>query len=383
MLSNALVPDVTEKSLVRPCILECRPYVAGKPREEVQRLIGSHDVIKLASNENPLGPSPLAMEAVRAAIPEMHFYPDDASTDLRRKLGERWGLGPDQILVGNGSMHILELLCKTFLAEDEEVVTGWPSFRVFGGLVRAAGGRHVAVPLNDHVHDLDAMAAAVNQRTKMVIVCNPNNPTGTVADPDALREFARSLPPDVVFVLDEAYQQFTRDGSIPDFRDILALNPNTIVLHSFSKIYGLAGLRVGYTAASALLTDYLERARMPFVANRLAQAAAMAALEDHDFVRRSRENNFAGQERMAAGLDALGLRWLPTEANFMAVEVGDDRAYFDSMMRQGVIVFPGSATDMPGWVRVTVGLPHEVERYLEATRKVLAQADMGAGVRPT
>jgi len=357
--------------LVRPCVLDCRPYVAGKPREEVQKLIGSHDVIKLASNENPLGPSPLAMEAVRAAIPDMHFYPDDASTAVRERIARQWGLRADQIVVGNGSMHILELLCKTFLEADEEVITGWPSFRVFGGLVRAAGGRHVPVPLKDHVHDLEAMERAIGPRTKMVIVCNPNNPTGTVVPPDALRAFAARLPRHVVFVLDEAYQQFTREGSIPDFREILEINPNTIVLHSFSKIYGLAGLRVGYTAASPQLTDFLERARMPFVSNRLAQAAAIAALDDADFVRRSRENNFAGQEKMAAGLDRLGVRWLPTQANFMAVEVGDDVGYFDRMMRQGVIVFPGTATDMAGWVRVTVGLPAEVDRYLEATERVL------------
>jgi len=307
--------------LVRPCILECSPYVAGRPREEVQRMLGIQDVLKLASNENPLGPSPMAMDAVRREIPGMHYYPDDSCRDLRGKLAQHWSLPPDRIVVGNGSMQILELLCKTFLNDGEEVITGVPAFRVFGGLIRAAGGVHVAVPLRQHVHDLEAMRAAFTSRTKMMIVCNPNNPTGTVVSPHDLREVARSIPRGVVLVVDEAYAEYTSDGALPDFREIMAICPTAVILRSFSKAYGLAGLRVGYAVASRELADYLERGRMPFVANRLGLAAASAALDDTEFVASSRANNAQGMRSMRAGLSRLGLFCVPSEANFMAVRV--------------------------------------------------------------
>lgn len=346
--------------------------MAGRPREEVQRLLGHDDVVKLASNENPLGPSPAAMDAVQREVAHMHMYPDDSCAALRQHLGRHWSLPAEQFLVGNGSMQILELLCKTFVNPGEAVIAGDPSFRVFNGLVQAAGGVHVPIPLRDHVHDLDAMEAAITSQTKMMIVCNPNNPTGTVAAPDALRALARRIPPHVVFVVDEAYAEYCEPGDLPDFREILEICPTAVILRSFSKAYGLAGLRIGYAVASQRLADYMERARMPFVANRLAQVAARAALDDVDFVERSRANNRAGQAAMADGLARLGLSYLPSHANFMAVLVGgDDAAYFERMMREGVIVFPGSATNMAGWVRVTVGQPADVTRFLATTGRVL------------
>lgn len=361
--------------LVRPCIMECRPYVAGRPRKSVQQAVGREDVIKLASNENPLGPSPLAMEAVTRAVPDLNIYPDDASTELRERLAEHWGLTPQNILVGNGSMQILELICKTFVNEGERVISGHPSFRVFNGLVRAAGGYWDGVPLLDHVHDLDAMRAAIQRDTKIVIVCNPNNPTGTVVESAALREFAASFPADRVLILDEAYAEYCEPGSIPDFRELMALCPNLLVLRSFSKAYGLAGLRCGYAVGSTALINLLERARMPFVANSLALAGAEAALGDIEFLERSRANNRAGLARMYEGLTAMGLRYLPSHTNFLAVHVGEnDLPYFDGMMAEGVIVFPGTNTDYRGWVRVTVGTPPQVERFLEATARVFERS---------
>lgn len=361
--------------LVRPCILECRPYVAGRPRKSVQQMLGRDDVIKLASNENPLGPSPRAIEAVLRAAHEMHYYPDDASTDLRERLASLWNLTPHHVLVGNGSMQILELICKTFLNEGERVISAHPSFRVFNGLVRAAGGFWDGVSLRDHVHDLDAMAAAIVPETKIVIVCNPNNPTGTVVSPEALRAFVASFPADRILVLDEAYAEYCEPGAIPDFRELMELCPTLLVLRSFSKAYGLAGARCGYVIGSTALINMLERARMPFVANTLALAAAEAALDDAAFLERSRANTRAGIERMQEGLARLGLRCLPTQANFLAVHVGEnDLAYFEAMLEEGVIVFPGTNTDFRGWVRVTVGTPPQVERFLEATARVFAQA---------
>jgi histidinol-phosphate aminotransferase len=358
--------------LVRACIMECQPYVAGRPREEVQKLLGHHDVIKLASNENALGPSPAAMAAVSAEVPHMHYYPDDAAMALREHIAERWGLKRQQVLTGNGSMQLLELLCKTFLNEGEEVIAAIPSFRVFGGLVRAAGGWLRSVPLRDHVHDLEAMAAAIGESTKIVIVCNPNNPTGTVVRPDDMRAFLKKIPPRVVVVLDEAYAEFCQDGAIADFREMLELCPTAIVLRSFSKIYGLAGLRLGYAMASVQMIDYLQRARMPFVANRLALVGGLAAYDDFDFVRETRANNFAGMERMRAALGDLAMQALPSQTNFLCIKLPvDDRDFVEKLMRQGVIVFPGSATDMPGYIRVTVGRPEEVERFLGTARRVL------------
>ncbi|NDD26686.1 MAG: histidinol-phosphate transaminase [Proteobacteria bacterium] len=361
--------------LVRPCILDCRPYVAGRPRKSVQEMLGRDDVIKLASNENPLGPSPLALEAVTRAAREMHYYPDDASTELRERLSTYWGLPPQSFLVGNGSMQILELICKTFVNDGEEVISGHPSFRVFDGLVRAAGGHWRGVPLRDHVHDLEAMSAAIGHATKIVIVCNPNNPTGTVVAPSALRDFVAGFPSDRLLVLDEAYAEYCEEGAIPDFRELLEMCPNLLVLRSFSKAYGLAGARCGYAVGSIALINLLERARMPFVANALALAGAQAALDDVDFLERSRRNNQEGLARMRDGLRALGLQALETQTNFLAVRVGsNDLRYFEEMLQEGVIVFPGTNTDFRGWVRVTVGTPPQVERFLQATARVLERA---------
>lgn len=337
-------------------------------------MLGCEDVIKLASNENPLGPSPRALEAVLRAAPEMHYYPDDASTELREHVADHWGLSPAQVLVGNGSMHILELICKTFLNEGDRVITGHPSFRVFNGLVRAAGGHWEGVPLQDGVHDLDAMRQAMGAGSKIVIVCNPNNPTGTVVEPHVLSDFAARFPSDQVLVLDEAYAEYCEPGSIPDFRELLLLCPNLLVLRSFSKAYGLAGLRCGYAVGSSTMINLLERARMPFVANALALAGAQAAIDDQDFIARGYANNRSGAARMREGLQALNLGSLPTQANFVAVRVGgDDLAYFEAMMQEGVIVFPGTNTDFPGWVRVTVGTPPQVERFLASTARVIAR----------
>lgn len=361
--------------LVRPCILDCRPYVAGRPRKSVQEMLGRDDVIKLASNENPLGPSPLALEAVTRAAREMHYYPDDASTELRERLSTYWGLPSQSFLVGNGSMQILELICKTFVNDGEEVISGHPSFRVFDGLVRSAGGHWRGVPLRDHVHDLEAMSAAIGHATKIVIVCNPNNPTGTVVAPSTLRDFVAGFPSDRLLVLDEAYAEYCEEGAIPDFRELLEMCPNLLVLRSFSKAYGLAGARCGYAVGSIALINLLERARMPFVANALALAGAQAALDDLDFLERSRRNNQDGLARMREGLRALGLQALETQTNFLAVRVGaNDLRYFEEMLQEGVIVFPGTNTDFRGWVRVTVGTPPQVERFLQATARVLERA---------
>lgn len=361
------------EDLARPCILECAPYVAGKPIEAVRRLLGLEDVIKLASNENPLGPSPKAMRAVAAMAPKMQYYPDDASTAVKEALAARWDLTSRHFICGNASMQLLELACKTLLNEDDEVVVGDPAFRVFGGLVRSAGGRLAPVPLKDHVHDLAAMLAAVTSRTKIVIVCNPNNPTGTVVDREALLAFLGKVPDTAVTILDEAYADYV-EAPYPDPRDSIKAGPNVLVLRSFSKIYGLAGLRFGYGLAKPGLIDLLERARMPFPVNSLAQAAAIAALEDEEFRLRSVRENKAGKALMYRHLSAMGLGYILTEANFVAVRVGgDDRVIFEALLKEGVIVFAGANTGLPGYLRITVGTPPHIERCMEALGRVVTR----------
>lgn len=362
---------VNTTTLARPCVLECEPYIAGRPPDEVKRLLGIRNVVKLASNENPLGPSPLALKAARKALLQANLYPDDACSQLKSALAEKWGIGKEQILVGNGSMQILELICKTFIREEEEVVAGFPSFRLFGSLVRAAGGRLVSVPLKEHVHDLDAMERRIGERTKLVLLCNPNNPTGTVVSADALMAFLRRISRNVIVVLDEAYADYVEGGAWNPLSYLEAF-PGLIVLRTFSKIYGLAGMRVGYCIATEETVYLLERARMPFVANSIGLAAACAALEDEEFRQRTLQVNHEGKLMLYRRLPELGLDFIPTDANFLAVKVGgNDLRFFEEMLREGIIVFAGSNTSMPGYIRLTIGTGKQIRRFLLASERVL------------
>jgi len=348
-------------------IRDLTPYEPGKPIEELERELGIEGSVKLASNENPIGPSRKAVAALHAAVENVHRYPDGHAFALRRALAARLGVPEAGLVFGNGSSEVIELLAKTFLAVGDEVVFAWPSFAMYPIVAQGMGATSVKVPLDGGLaHDLEAMAAAVGERTKLVIVCNPNNPTGTTVGAEAFDRFAASLPEDVVLVVDEAYWEYARRGDFPDALGWVRRRPATIVLRTLSKIYGLAGLRVGYGVTSPELAGYLQRARHPFNVNLAAQAAALAALDDDEHVARSRDVNARGLDYLTRELGALGIETTPSDANFMLARTG--AGVYDPLLRQGVIVRPMAGFGLPDHVRVTIGLPEENERLVKALK---------------
>lgn len=363
---------MTLSALVNPSVLSQPVYEPGKPIEDVARELGldPSSIIKLASNENPLGPSPLAVAAATRALAQAELYPDGGCVALRAKLAGRLGLEPNQVVIGNGSNELLELLGHVFLRPGDEVVMGAPAFIVYKLVALLFGARPVEVPLVDHRHDLAALARAVTPRTKLVFLPSPNNPTGTANSAEEITAFVRGLPEHVVFVFDEAYAEYLDEA--PDLRPLMAEGRKVVCLRTFSKIYGLASLRVGYGYASAEMASLLQRVRQPFNVNAIAQAAALAALDDHDFVARARAANTSGLRLLEKALDERGLAWVPSVANFLLVRVGDGGRVFAELQKRGVIVRPVKPYGMPEWIRVTVGTEGQNRRFLSALDAVLA-----------
>jgi histidinol-phosphate aminotransferase len=360
---------MTLERIVKPHIRELAPYEPGKPPEELERELGIEGAIKLASNENPIGPSPLAVAAVRDALASVHRYPDGACFELRAALARRFSVAQSQLVFGCGADELLELVAKAFLGAGDEAVFAWPSFAMYPIVVKGMGAKPVIVPLDAAlVHDLFALRAAITDRTRVVFVCNPNNPTGTSVGAAAFDAFVGSLPAELVLVVDEAYREFARRADFPDSIAWARRRPGTIVMRTFSKIYGLAGLRVGYGICDPELADYLNRARHPFNVNRLAAAAAVAALEDDEHAERSRRVNAEGIEYLTRELRALGVEVWPTDANFLLVRAGT--GIFDRLQREGVIVRPLAGFGMPDCVRVTIGLPEENERLVKTLARL-------------
>jgi histidinol-phosphate aminotransferase len=359
---------------VNPHILELQAYEPGKPIEELERELGISDAVKLASNENPLGPSKRAVEAVREAALGVNRYPDGASFILRGRLADRHDVDPAQLVFGCGADEVLELLAKTFLAPGDEVVHAWPSFAMYPIVISGMGAKPVPVALNQRLeHDLPAMAAAVNDRTKLIFVCNPNNPTGTSVGAEDFDRFVASLPDDVILAVDEAYFEFVRRPDFPDAIGWMRRRPGTIVIRTFSKIFGLAGLRIGFGIADPELAEYLQRVRHPFNVNRLAEVAALAALDDKDHERRTLEINAEGAEYLSRELQRLGVRVWPTDANFLLAETGPDT--YLRLLQEGVIVRPLQGFGLTEHVRVSIGLPEENRRFIEALRRIREAED--------
>jgi len=359
------------EALVNPTVLSQPVYEPGKPIEEVARELGLDpaSIIKLASNENPNGPSPLAVEAAVRALKQGELYPDGGCFALRQKLATRHGLEASQFVVGNGSNEILELLGHVFLRPGDEVVMGNPAFVVYKLVTLLFGGRAVEVPLRDWAHDLNAMAAAITPRTKLVFVASPNNPTGAINREEELLAFARSLPEHVVFAFDEAYAEYLE--APPDLRPLIREGRKVICLRTFSKIFGLASLRVGYGYASPGMAALLNRVRQPFNVNAIGQAAALAALDDHAFATRCATENRAGLAQLEAGLRVLGLERVPSAANFLLVKVGDGGRVFAALQKRGVIVRPVKPYGLPEWIRVTVGTAAQNDRFLKELAAVI------------
>ncbi|MGA3006695.1 MAG: histidinol-phosphate transaminase [Opitutaceae bacterium] len=360
------------ESLVRPSVLVQPLYEPGKPIEEVARELGLDPagIVKLASNENPFGPSPRAVAAARHALEQGSLYPDGGCFDLRQRLASTYGMEANQFVVGNGSNEIIELLGHVLLGPGDEVVMGLPSFAVYKLVALLFGARAVEVPLANFRHDLAAMARAVTPRTKLVFLPSPNNPTGTANTAAEIASFVRKLPDHVVFAFDEAYAEFLENP--PDLRPLIREGRKVICLRTFSKIYGLASLRIGYGYASAEFIALLNRVRQPFNANAIGQAAALAALDDQEFATKCADENRAGLRQLEAGFHALGLTFVPSVANFILVKVGDGAHVFEALQRRGVIVRPLKPYGLPEWLRVTVGQRAQNERVLAELKALLA-----------
>jgi histidinol-phosphate aminotransferase len=358
---------------VSPNIEQLAPYQPGKPIDEVRRELGLTDVIKLASNENPLGPSPRAIEAIHRCAETVHLYPDGSAHELRQALAAHHGTPPDHLIFGNGSDELLHYLGVTFLNPGDEVIQGDPSFVRYEAAAVLHGAVLHKAPLRNHVHDLQAMADRINARTRMVFIANPNNPTGTIVTEDEVRRFVERVPDRCIVVFDEAYHGYVTSPDYPDTIRYVQEGRNVVVLRTFSKIYGLAGLRVGYGLARPEIVRLIEKVREPFNVNLIAQAAACEALRDTAHLERSARVNRQGKRFLEAAFDELGLTYAPSEANFVWFDVGRSASGVAAgLLRRGVIV---RAFNLPGcerFIRVTIGTQEENERFLAALKDVLA-----------
>jgi histidinol-phosphate aminotransferase len=357
------------------------PYQPGKPISELARELGLNaaDIVKLASNENPLGPGEKALSAAKAALADLCLYPDGNGFELKQALSDRFGVSTNQITLGNGSNDVLEIIARCFASTDSEVIYSQYAFAVYPIVTQAIGARGISVPAKDWGHDLDAMAAAVSDRTRLIFVANPNNPTGTVHEAGAIEGFLEKIPADVLVVLDEAYCEYLQGDRYADGIRLLSRFPNLIVCRTFSKAWGLASLRVGYSVSSPDVADILNRVRQPFNVDAIALAAATAALGDNDYLARSRENNIAGLQQLEQAFGRMGLNFIPSFGNFVAVEVGD-RAMdtYQFLLTQGVIVRPVAGYGMPRHLRVSVGLREQNQRFIDALDQALATMGQGA-----
>lgn len=359
------------EELVRKNILNITPYIAGKPIEEIKRQWALKEIIKLASNENPLGPSGKAMEAIRKNLSKVNRYPDSQGYYLKKRLARYLNVKPTNIVLGNGSDELIDIIIKTFVEDDENIVTSEITFLEYEIIAKVNARSIITVPLRYFKYDLEAIKKRIDRKTKLIFISNPNNPTGTYVTKYELQDFMRDLPDNVLLVLDEAYDTFIDVNDFPNSLNYLG-NKNVIVLKTFSKAYGLAGLRIGYAIANSELTPYMENARQPFNVNMLAQVAATAALEDRRFLRKTRETVFRGKDYLYDALTRLGIVYVPTVANFILIDVGKDGVgVFKEMLKYGVIVRDMDQYGLKNFIRVTIGTKKENERFIKVLKKVL------------
>jgi len=356
--------------LALECVTKLHPYVPGKPIEELERELGISDIVKLASNENPLGPSEKVLAAIAQASKELTRYPDGNGFALKAAIANKYKLNPEQITLGNGSNDVLELLARAFVSPDNEVLFSQYAFAVYPIVTQAVGAKAVIAPAHDYGHDLHAMAGLISDNTKLIFIANPNNPTGTYLEPEALQAFIANIPATTIVVLDEAYVEY--GDSKVNSMDWLQKYANLVITRTFSKAYGLAGLRIGYALSNPKIADLLNRIRQPFNGNSLALAAAVVALEDDAYIAETKDINEQGMAQLIAGLDKLNLNYIPSKANFITVDTGrSGDEVFDLLLKQGVIVRPVSAYGMPNHIRVSIGLASENKRFLDALGHIL------------
>ena len=354
--------------MIRPpeYVSALKPYVPGKPMEELERELGIKGSIKLASNENPLGPSPRALAAIKDATRDLNRYPDGGGYYLKNALADTLAAAPDNLILGNGSNELLDMAVRTYMRPGDDAVMATPSFVVYALAVQSMGCRAIQVPLKEYTHDLSAMLAAVTDKTRIIFIANPNNPTGTINRKEEFDYLIENLPEGILTVMDEAYYEYVSDPKYADSMQWFRRGKDILILRTFSKIYGLAGLRIGYGIAKAEIITEMNKVRPPFNTNSMAQVAALKALGDREHVGKSREINETGKKYLYRELERLGLGCVPTEANFIYMPVEDSMALYEKLLMKGVIVRP-----MGPAIRVTIGLPRENERFIEALKTVI------------
>ncbi len=368
----ASVCGMTIENFANNFVCDLVAYEPGKPIEETARELGLDpaSIVKVASNENPLGPAPMALDAIRGAAEQMHIYPDGGGYKLRTALAAKNDLNFENVILGNGSNEIIELLCHSFLNKNAALIAAEHAFVVYKLMATLFGANYVEVPDPNFVHDLDAMAAAVTDETRLLFIANPNNPTGTIVDEETIDRFMAKVPDHVVVVFDEAYHEFLTNA--PDTLKYVREGRNVIVLRTFSKAYGLAGLRIGYGLGSPQVVNILQKARQPFNTNEVAQRAALASLDDVDHVNATVENNAKGLAFYEVAFQEMGLEYVPSVANFILVNVRGGDYVFAEMLKQGVIVRAMRGYKLPDWVRISIGTEKENDRCLSVLKGVLS-----------
>ena len=365
--------------LAQPGITELSPYQPGKPIEELERELGIVDIIKLASNENPLGPSRVVTESISGQLAELARYPDGSAYQLKDKLQAKLGIDPAMVTVGNGSNDVLELVARVFLGPGLESIVSEHSFVVYPLVTKSLGAELIVIPAIDFGQDLNATRAAISDRTRVIFIANPNNPTGTWVDKQSLRGFLDAVPKEVLVVLDEAYAEYVAEPEYPNGLELVGDYPNLIVTRTFSKAYGLAGLRIGYSVSHPDIADLMNRVRQPFNVNAMSLAAALVALDDEAYLKESVRVNNEGMKMLTDACDHLGLGYIPSVGNFLTIDFGFDAIpIYEGLLREGVIVRPIGVYGMPNHLRVTVGLPLENKRFIDSLKKLL-----GTGLRKT
>lgn len=367
-----MIPPLDFRNLANSFVREIMPYQPGKPIEELERELGIKSAIKLASNENPLGPSPLALRAVIENLQRAHIYPDGGCFELKQALAQFYAVSPSQITVGNGSDNILELIVKSYLNTDTNAVVSQYAFITIPLLLQSYGISAHVIAANNWHHDIDKMIAAVNKNTRVLFLVNPNNPTGTYIPAPLFHSLMESVPPCVLVVVDEAYFEYMKKPDYPNTLACLGKYPNLVITRTFSKVYGLAALRLGYAISSPDIADILNRVRLPFNVNTLAAKAACAALTDTHHVAKSVQLIFEGMAQMEKALTQLHIEYIPSVGNFLTINVGDAINVFQKLCHQGVIVRPLKPYGMPKHIRVTIGTHEQNERFLAALQKVMS-----------
>jgi|TARA_B110000483_G_scaffold235222_2_gene306456 histidinol-phosphate aminotransferase len=365
--------------LAQPGITELSPYQPGKPIEELERELGIVDIIKLASNENPLGPSRVVIESITGQLAELARYPDGSAYQLKDKLQAKLGIDPAMVTVGNGSNDVLELVARVFLGPGLESIVSEHSFVVYPLVTKSLGAELIVIPAIDFGQDLNATRASIGDRTRVIFIANPNNPTGTWVDKQSLLSFLDAVPEKVLVVLDEAYAEYVAEPDYPNGLELVDDYPNLIVTRTFSKAYGLAGLRMGYSVSHPDIADLMNRVRQPFNVNAMSLAAALVALDDEAYLKESVRVNNEGMKMLTDACDQLGLGYIPSVGNFLTIDFGcDAMPIYDGLLQEGVIVRPIGVYGLPNHLRVTVGLPLENKRFIDSLKKLL-----GAGVKKT